>query len=78
MSVNSWNSGEMSATPGNIDAARIAPAMSDFPLNSSRASAYAALVPTSSAMIVTTPPMSRLFSSARPRWLPSAVENAVV
>ena len=39
MLVNSWNSGVISATPGNIEAPRMKPSTMYLPRNSSRASA---------------------------------------
>ena len=38
-SENSWNSGVSSATPGNMDAARMTPVTTNFPRKSIRASA---------------------------------------
>jgi hypothetical protein len=78
MLVNSWNSGVTRATPGNIDAPRMKPSTRNLPGNCSRANAYAAKTPTISAKAVTTTPMPTLLSSARPKWLPRSVLNAVL
>ena len=54
------------------------PRTRNFPGNCSRANAYAAKTPTTSANSVTTTPMPTLLSSARPKWLPRFVLNAVL
>ena len=77
MWVNSWNSGVTSATPGNIEAPSTTPSTRNLPRNRSRASAYAANTPTSIAMAVVARPMTRLLTSAWPKWLPRLVLKAV-
>src|SRR6476661_4602049 len=78
MLVNSWNSGVMRATPGNMEAPRMKPSTRYLNLKFSRASAYAANTPMSSDTRVTTPPMNTLFSRAWPNLLPNDVSNAVL
>ncbi len=73
--VNSWNSGVRTATPGNIDAARMIPRTACLPRNCNRASAYAVPTPTISPIAVVTAPMIVLLTSARAKWLPASVEN---
>lgn len=75
--VNSWNRGVRTATPGNIDAARMIPRTTCFPRNCSRASAYAVPMPTIRPIAVVTAPMIVLLTSALAKWLPASVENTL-
>lgn len=63
-SANSWNSGVRIATPGNIEVARNRPSTKVLPRNSSRAIAYEAKTPNTSATTVTLPAMIRLLRRA--------------
>jgi hypothetical protein len=65
MSVNSFSSGTISETPGNIEVAMMTPAAMFLNRKSSRAMVYAANVPTTSVTIVVVPATTRLLPSER-------------
>src|SRR2546421_10584962 len=66
--------GTTTAIPGNIEVAMIAASVVPLPRKSSGASAYAAVMPMTSVMIVVLPATIRLLS--RPRANPLLGENA--
>ena len=76
MLVNSWNSGVIKATPGNMEAPRMKPSTRNLNRKFKRASAYAAKTPIRSEMAVTVTPMKTLLILAGLQMIPAEVYEA--